>query len=115
VFPISNTRPRTAFLLLLFTAGAFLIHGYHPYVEDAAFYVPPVKKLLNPALYPHGAEIFESHAGMTVFPTLIAWSVRLLHLPLDTVLLLWHLLSIYLFLLGIWKVSCCCFEAPEAR
>jgi len=84
-------------------------------VEDAAFYLPPIKKLLNPGLYPFGAEIFASHASLTFFPTLIAGSVGMSHLPLDTVLLLWQLLCIYLFLLGCWKVSCLCFEEPEAR
>ena len=108
-------KARPAFYLLLLTAGALLVHGYHPYAEDAAFYIPPVKKLLNPALYPYGAEFFESHAALTFFPNLIAGSVRALPLPLDVVLLTWHLLTIYLFLLGCWKVSCLCFDAEPAR
>jgi len=108
-------KARPAFYLLLLTAGALIVHGYHPYAEDAAFYVPPVKKLLDPALYPYGAEFFESHASLTFFPNLIAGSVRALHLPLDVVLLVWHLLTVYLFLLGCWKVSCLCFDAEPAR
>ena len=108
-------KAKTAFCLLLLTAGAFLIHGYHPYVEDAEIYVPAVKKLLNPALYPYGAQFFESHASLTLFPNLIAGSARMLHLPLDTVLLAWHLLCIFLFLMGCWKVSCLCFEDEPAR
>ena len=108
-------KAKAALYLLLLTAGAFLVHGYHPYAEDAAYYIPGVKKLLNPALYPYGAEFFESHASLTWFPNLIAGSVRVLHLPLDTMLLAWHLLCLYLFLLGCWKVSCLCFEDEAAR
>ena len=108
-------KAKEAFFLFLIAIGAFLVQGYHPYAEDAAFYLPPIEKLLNPALYPFGAEIFESHASLTLFPTLIAWTVRVSRLRLDTVLLLGHLLCVYLFLLGCWKVSCLCFEAREAR
>jgi hypothetical protein len=99
----------------LLTAGALLIHGYHPYAEDSAYYLPAVKKLLNPALYPHGAEWFESHQRLTLFPALVAWVVRASHLPLGTVLFAGHLLTLFLFLAGCWKVSCLCFESSEAR
>ena len=106
---------RDGFFLLLLTAGAFFLHGYHPYTEDAAIYVPAIEKALQPALFPHGAEFFESHGGLTLFPQLIAASARVLHLPLETVLLLWHVLCLFLFLLGCWQVARACFEAPEAR
>ena len=102
-------------LLLLLTAGAVLVHGFHPYVEDAEFYIPGVKKLLNPALYPYGAEFFQSHASLTFFPNVIAWSVRLSHLSLDVMLLLWHVLCVFLLLAACWRISCLCFEKPEAR
>ena len=108
-------KAKDVLFLLLLTAGAFLIQGYHPYAEDAAYYLPPVKKLLNPSLYPHGAEFFETHAKLTLFPNLAAWSVRISHLPLEVVLLALHLLCLFLFLLGCWKVSSLCFELPEAR
>jgi len=59
------------------TAASFVVHGYHPYVEDAEIYVPGIKKLLNPALYPYNQAFFASHARMTLFPNLIAGSIRL--------------------------------------
>jgi len=108
-------KVKEIFFLALLTAGAFLVQGYHPYVDDAAFYVPMVKKALDPSLYPRGAEFFQSHAKLTLFPNLAAGAVRLLHLPLDPTLLLLHLASIFLFLLACWKVSCACFELAEAR
>jgi len=92
-------------LLLLLTAGAFLVHGYHPFIEDAEIYVPGIKKLLNPALYPVNTGFFSSHASLTLFPHLIAWCVGIFHLPLEWALLVWHLICIFLLLLGCWKLA----------
>jgi hypothetical protein len=83
-YPIQNlslqlrANLRQIALLLLLTAAAIFVHGYHPYVEDAEIYVPGVKKALNPALYPANTDFFLSHAKMTIFPHLIAGSVRVL-------------------------------------
>jgi len=101
--------------LLLLTAGGIAVQGYHPYTDDATFYVPAIKKALDPSLYPRSAEFFESHARLTMFPNLVAWIVRGSHLSLDSVLLLLHLTCLFLFLLGCWRVSSLCFEPPEAR
>ena len=101
--------------LALMTAAGFLVLGYHPYTDDAAFYVPAIKKALDPGLYPRSAEFFETHARLTLFPSLVAGTVRLTHLPLDVVLLLLQAACLFLFLLSCWKLACVCFEAPEAR
>jgi hypothetical protein len=102
-------------LLIFLTCGAVLIHGYHPFVEDAEIYAPGIKKLLNPALYPFNAGFFASHARLTLFPNLIATSIRLTHLPTDWALLLWHLLSIFLLLLACWRLGRLVFQDPIAR
>ena len=102
-------------LLFLLAFLALLVHGYHPGVEDAEIYVPGIKKLLNPALYPQNAVFFESHARMTLFPNLIAGSVRLTHLPFDWALLIWHLFAIFLLLLGCWHVGRLVFRNTRAR
>lgn len=99
---------------MLLTAGALLVHGYHPAVEDAEIYLPGIKKLLDPALYPRNAEFFASHASRTFFPNLIAASVRLTHIPLDHALLLWHTLTIFLFLLACWRIGHMCFKDEQA-
>jgi len=91
------------------------VHGYHPAAEDAAIYVPGIKKLLHPALYPFNDEFFAAHASRTLFPRLIATSVKLTHLPFDYALLSWHLLSIFLFLLACWRIATHCFPDITAR
>src|ERR1019366_5869006 len=80
--------------LLLLTVIALLIHGYHPYAVDAEIYLPGVLKILNPSLFPANAEFFGEHAGHTLYPNLIAFSVRATHLPLPWVAFLWHIVSI---------------------
>lgn len=110
-----SLKAKVLLYLVLLTAGAILVHGYHPYAEDSEFYVSAVKKLLNPSLYPVGSEIFERQASLTAFPWLVAGSVRVLHLPLETVLIAGHILSYFLFLLGCWQLSCLCFEGEPAR
>src|SRR3984893_6156352 len=96
---------KAVLVLLALTAGGLLVHGYHPYSEDAEIYLPGVLKILYPELFPAGQEFFGSHANLTLFPNLIAFSLRVLHLPLEVGLLLWHGLSIFLFLLACWELS----------
>jgi hypothetical protein len=111
------TRPglKQIAVLLLLTVGAILVHGYHPYVEDAEIYVPGIKRSLHPALYPYNDGFFTSHAKRTLFPNLIAGSIRVTHLPFDWALLLWHFFSIFMLLLGCWHIGRLCFPSPRAR
>src|ERR1039458_3770302 len=51
-----------------------------------------------------------SHARMTLFDELVAVSVRISHLPLDYVVLLWHVACIFALLVGCWRVSRVCFN-----
>ncbi len=104
--PLRNyPRSREVALLLLIAFAAILVHGYHPGVEDAEIYLPGIKKTLNPSLYPQNAAFFMSHAHMTLFPKLIAASVRLTHLPLDWAMFLWQWCTIFLLLLACWHVG----------
>jgi hypothetical protein len=115
--PASSSRLgfKDILLLLLLTAGAVAIHGYHPFVEDAEIYVPGIKQALNPKLYPYNAAFFASHAHLTLFPNLIAASVRISRLPLEWALFGWHFLSIFLLLLACWHVGRLCFADRRAR
>jgi hypothetical protein len=111
----TRTAVKQLAILLLLTAGAMVVHGYHPYVEDAEIYVPGIRKALDPALYPFNSAFFTSHAGLTIFPELIAGSIRLTRLPLEYALFLWHFISIFLVLLACWHVGRLCFRDPLAK
>jgi hypothetical protein len=99
---------------LALTAVALFIHGYHPYAEDSEIYLPGVLKLLNPSLFPVNAEFFGEHAGHSLYPNLIAASVRVTDLPLPWVMFVWHLVSIFLMLAGTWRLASAFFPDPNA-
>lgn len=88
--------------IVALTFAAFLIHGYHPFAEDAESYLPGIEKVLNPRLFPVNPEYFQMHAHLTLFPNLVASTVRGLHLPLSWALFLWQVASFFLLLLACW-------------
>jgi hypothetical protein len=90
------------------------VSGYHPFVEDGEIYVPGIRKALNPALYPRNDGFFAAHAHMTLFPNLIAGSIRLTQLPLEWALLLWQFASVFLLLLACWHLGRLVFRDPRA-
>jgi hypothetical protein len=106
---------RDASLLLSLTAGALLVHGYHFGVEDMAVYLPAIKKILDPALYPYDANFFLLYIRWTQFHSAVAWSVHALHLPLNWAALMWHVLGIFLVLLGCLRLARCCFAERTAQ
>jgi hypothetical protein len=99
--------------LSLLTAAALLIHGYHPYAEDAEIYLPGVLKILNPSLFPANAAFFGQHAGRTLYPNLIAFSVRTTHLPLPWAVFLGHLISVFLLLAASWRLASAFFGSDS--
>ena len=102
-------------LLAALTAVAFLVMGYHPGLEDDAFYLAAIKRNLNPALFPHDADFFRIQFQATIFDKLIAASVRLTHVPLAWAVLLWQLAVIFFIVHGCWRIARRCFREPAAQ
>ncbi len=98
-------------LLLALTALAILVQGYHPGFEDDAYYLAAIKNNLNPALFPHDADFFRVLFQATIFDKLIAWSVRLTHIPLPWALFLWQCAATLLVLWGCLRIARRCFDA----
>ena len=109
-----QARGKDYLLLVGLTIAAIGVHGYHPATEDAEIYTPGILKFLHPSLFPYNAEFFASHARMTLFPQLIAGSIRLTHLPIGVALLAWHVLSIFILLLGCWRIARLSFEEKHS-
>src|SRR5438874_2975255 len=84
--------------LLLLTAAAVLIHGYHLGVEDQTIYLPAIKEILDPALYPRDAEFFLAQTRPTIFPQVVAATVRFTHASVESAVFGWQLFSIFLIL-----------------
>lgn len=101
--------------LLLITLLAVLVHGYHLGVDDSAIYVPAIKKVIDPALYPYGDEFFLSHAHLSFFSLLVGDSARLTNMPANAAIFLWHVAGVFLLLLACWQLLCACFRDNHAR
>jgi hypothetical protein len=107
-------KARWVFLLPL-TAFAILVQGYHPGLEDDAFYLPAIKHNLNRALYPYDADFFRVQFQATVFDKLIALSLRWSHVPLEWGILFWQAGVTFLILWGCWRISRRCFAEVHAQ
>jgi hypothetical protein len=94
---------------------AVAVEGYHLGADDAAIYIPAIKRAADPALYSFGDEFFLSHARLSLFPKLVGGAARISHLPVDAVLLGWHWGGILLLLTAAWLLLGRCFERPAAR
>ncbi len=101
--------------ILLLTAVALAVNGYHLGVDDAAIYVPGIKMAADPSLFPAGSAFFTHHANLTIFPNLIGLSARLLHLPFDLAIILWYVISLLLLFAASWDLLGACFESARAR
>ena len=110
-----SNRLRDFLVLLGLTAAAVAVHGYHRGIEDMAVYLPAIKKLLNPALYPYDAAFFLLYIRMTVFHSFVATATRVTQIPLDWMIFLLHLISIFLFLLGCLVVIRRCVKEEVAQ
>jgi hypothetical protein len=106
---------RNALILAVLAACGLLIAGYHPGAEDDGVYLSAIKRDLSPALYPHDSDFFAVQLQATIFDKVMAESVRLTHAPLGWVLFAWHYLTIYLVLLGGWRLSRRCFPEEYAQ
>jgi len=101
--------------LLTLTAIALLIHGYHPFAEDAEIYLPGVLKILDPGLFPHNSAFFAEHAGHTLYPYFIAGLARVSHLPLPWVAFSAQIASLLLLLIVTWRLASSIFLEASAR
>jgi hypothetical protein len=111
----ASSRLFTAAMLLVLTAAALLVNGYHVGIEDQGIYLPAIKQHLQPELYPHDTELFAPQTRPTLFDEAVAYSSRLTHLSLETTMLVWHLASIYLLLWGCLRIARRCFVSQHAH
>jgi hypothetical protein len=108
-------RSFAAVLVTALTFFAVLVNGYHPYAEDGGVYLPEIKRLLDPGLYPRGAEFVVGHLRYSAFAPAMAGLVRKTHFSVEMVLLLVHLATFWLTLFAVWLLAARCYPSREAR
>ena len=102
-------------LLVIVTAGALFVEGYHPGVEDDAVYLSAIQRRLNPALYPHDYRWFTLQMQATVFDRMMAGWVRLTHMPVPVSELLGQFLAGFFLLWGCLAIARRCFPGDAGR
>jgi hypothetical protein len=104
-------------IILLFVIAllSILVHGYHMGTDDGAIYAPGIEKAADPSLFPSGSEFFMHHAGLSLFPHLVAAVTRLTRLPIEWSMLLWFAFSQFLLLWAAYKLARQCFRSARAR
>jgi len=115
---ISHPAIRALQGILTYTALStlvFLVHGYHPYSQDAAIYVAGVEKELNPSLFTVDAAFVESHAHLSIFSPVMASISRYLHVSLDFLLLFAYFASVALFLVACHRLASRLFQFHWAQ
>ena len=107
------SRFRTFLALIAMTAAGLLVHGYHLGTDDAAIYVPGIKRAADPALYPFNSEFFRGHASWSLFPRLVGGMSRLTGMPVDWAIFLWYLLcTLAVLTAGLFFLRACFEDAP---
>ena len=102
-------------LVTVLTLGALAVHGYHPYADDGGIYLAGVKRLLNPALYPHWTEFVTEHLRFSLFAPLMGTLVHGSHLPLMVVWLVVYVATLWLTLFAAWMLVSRCYSRREAQ
>jgi hypothetical protein len=83
--------------------------------DDAAIYVPGIKKAADPSLYPSGSDFFMHHAGLSVFPQLVGAVTWLTHVSIEWSMLLWFAFAQFLLLYSAYQLAEQCFRSERAR
>jgi hypothetical protein len=101
--------------LALLTPCVLIIHGYHPFADDAGIYVAGIRKMLDPSLFSVDGPFVVAHTRLSVFSHIFAATIRLFHIPLQIGLLSAYLLSIFLFLFGCLQLARRIFREPQLQ
>jgi len=102
-------------IILAISCSILLIHGYHYGIEDESIYLPAVKKLLNPSLYPHDARFFAAQTGLTVFPPLMAFLSRVTGLSVHWTFFIVYCASVFLFVRALRSLAERVFTEETSR
>ena len=106
---------RSSVLCALTSIAVLLIHGFHPFAEDAGIYTVCIRKLADPALYQPDAAFALANTRFSVFPSLFASLMRSTGIPLSALLLATHLLTIFAFLLACMVLARRLFESAASQ
>jgi hypothetical protein len=112
--PFALTISNVACVALL-TPFVLLVHGYHPFADDAGIYVAGIRKLLDPTLFSVDSSFVVAHTRVSAFSHLFAGAIKLFRIPLRIGLFGAYLLSVFTFLLGCFQLSRRIVRNPQVQ
>jgi hypothetical protein len=104
-----------AMMVSALTLFAVAVNGYHPYAEDGGLYMAGVKRLLDPAIYPHGTAFVLEPTRFSLFAPAVAGMARATGMGLPAMLPALHLASVWATLFAAWMLAARCWTRREAR
>lgn len=107
----ADQRAKEAFALVLLIPAVLLIHGYHPWSDDAAIYISGLRKMMHPALYPRDAAFVLAHTRVSIFSHVLAMLATAFDLRLTYLLLTAYLVSAWLFLFACRRFAVRVFQS----
>ena len=99
----------------MITAGALLLEGYHPGVEDDAVYLSAIQRRLHSSLYPHDFQLFTLQMQASIFDRLMALLVRATHIPVSGIELVGQCATAFLLLWACLALARRCFSTTGAQ
>ncbi len=78
-------------------------------------YLAAIQHNLNPRLFRVDVDFFALKLQATVFDKWFAAAVRITHIPVGAMALIWHLLTIFAILAACYRIASRCFEHEYAR
>lgn len=97
------------------TALAILIHGYHPFAEDAGVYLPGIEKILQPELFPSYGRFVVEQSRFSLFAPAVAALVRVSGVSLMMIMFLLYVICVWATLFAAWKLASRCWSGLDAR
>jgi hypothetical protein len=97
------------------TPAVLLLHGYHPFADDAGIYAAGILKLVDPSLYQPDSAFVLANTHLSAFAHLLAAVLRITRIPFAVLLFLTHLASIFAFLFACRSLARRIFSSPIAQ
>ncbi len=105
---------REGLALLLLVPVVLLVHGYHPWSDDAAIYIAGLREMIHPWLYANDAAFVLSHTKVSVFSHVLAIVAEGFHLRVEWLVLASYLISAWLFLYASRRLATRLFQDERA-
>jgi hypothetical protein len=104
---------RDTLLLLLLLPLIPLIHGYHPWSDDAAIYISGLLRMIHPSLYPGDSAFVLAHTRVSAFSHILSGVIGGFRFPVAPSLLVAWLLSTFLFLYACRRLAVRVFDNDQ--